>query len=232
MWRRVWQTSTACFHASRATRTVMSPPAISVPTTASPSASVSASSSPWRSSSTWGASGASASDDNRLTLPALGHVLVLDALLQEDDALEQRLGPRRAAGHVHVDGDDLVDALGDGVAVPVGAAAVGARPHGDDVLGVGHLLVETADRHGHLVGDGAGDDHEVGLPGAGRERDDTEAHDVVARRAECRAHLDGAAGQAPLVHPQAVLAGGIEEVAERLRDLAGLDETQLAHRRV
>src|SRR4051812_21049174 len=76
---------------------------------------------------------ASSANDDRLPLdlvrvsgPAGPHVLVLDPFLQQDNALEQRLGARRAAGHVDVDRDDLVDALGDGVAVPVRAAAVGA----------------------------------------------------------------------------------------------------------
>src|SRR5688572_3256592 len=178
MWRRSRHSSATCFQAARSTRTT------------SPSDASTASPRTETSNGGASASSASASDDNRLTPPALGHVLVLDALLQQDDALEQRLGPRRATGHVDVDRDDLVDALGDGVAVPVGAAAVGARAHGDDVLGVGHLLVKAADRYGHLVGDGAGDDDEVGLAGAGRERDDAEAHDVVAGRAKCRAHLD------------------------------------------
>src|SRR5687768_3791649 len=143
MCSRVRHTSTARFQAARSTRTGRSAPATSLSTTLSPSASVSVASRPSRNSSRGGAStsGASASDDNGLTPPALGHVLVLDALLQQDDALQQRFGPRRAAGDVDVDRDDLVDALGDGVAVPVGAAAVGARTHGDDVLGIGHLLV-------------------------------------------------------------------------------------------
>ena len=57
----------------------------------------------------------------RVTAPLGSHVLVLDALLEEDDRLEQRLRSGRAAGHVDVDRDDLVDALGDRVAVPVRA---------------------------------------------------------------------------------------------------------------
>src|SRR5436309_396566 len=81
--------------------------------------------------------GSASTDDNRFSLPSLRHVLVEDALLQQDDALEQRLGSGRTAGNVHVDRDHLVDALGDGVAVPVGTAAVGARTHGDHVLRVG-----------------------------------------------------------------------------------------------
>ena len=130
-------------------------------------------------------------------------------------------------GHVHVDGDDLVDALGHRVAVPVGAAAVGAAAHRDHVLRVGHLLVEPLDGRDHLVGDRAGDDHDVGLARAGRQRDDAEAHDVVAGRGEGGAHLDGAAGEAPLVGPEAVLAGGVEEGGQRLRQLAALDEAHV-----
>src|SRR5918999_5663666 len=61
-------------------------------------------------------------DDKRLTPPALGHVLVLDALLEQHDALEQGLGPGRAARHVDVHGDELVDALRHRVRVPVGPA--------------------------------------------------------------------------------------------------------------
>src|SRR5438132_524018 len=64
-----------------------------------------------------GASGASTSDTDGVASPTSSHVFVLDALLQEHDAFEQRLGARRAARHVDVDGDDLVDALGDRVAV-------------------------------------------------------------------------------------------------------------------
>src|SRR5687767_148070 len=100
------------------------------PTTPSPRASAMVANSPSRSSSVSaaGASSAGASsgaasvvvpsaDDNRTTSPALGDVLVLDALLQQDDALEQRLGPGWAAGDVDVHRDDLVDPLGDRVGV-------------------------------------------------------------------------------------------------------------------
>src|SRR5262249_22265073 len=82
--------------------------------------------------------------------PPLAGVLVLDALLQQHDALDERLGARRAAGYVHVDRDDLVDAFRHRVRVPVGTPAVRARAHRDHVLGVGHLLVEALDRGRHL----------------------------------------------------------------------------------
>src|SRR5439155_19886355 len=66
---------------------------------------------------------------------------------------------------------------------------------------------------------------EVGLASAGRQRDDTEAHDVVSRRPEGGAHLDGTAGQAPLVDPEAVLPGLVEQESKRLGHVAVLDYT-------
>ncbi len=146
--------------------------------------------------------------------PLGGHVLVLDALLEQHDTFEQRLGSGRATGDVHVDRDDLVDALGDRVAVPVRAATVGARSHRNGVLRLGHLLPEPTDGGCHLVGHGAGDAHEVGLARAGRQRDDAEAHDVVAGRTEGGPHLDGAAGETPLVHPQRIRAAHVEQLRE------------------
>ena len=130
-------------------------------------------------------------------------------------------------GHVHVDRDDLVDALRDRVRVPVGAAAVRARAHRDDVLRVGHLLVEALDRGRHLVGDRARDHDEVGLARARRERDHAEAHHVVAGAGERGAHLDRAAREAPLEHPQRVLAAVVEEPGERLGRFAGADQAHL-----
>ena len=111
---------------------------------------------------------------------AAQHAVLLDLLLQLHHAVEQRLRPRRAAGHVDVHRHHLVDALQHVVAVlPVGAAVVGAGAHGDDVLGLRHLLVEPLHARGHLQGDGAGHDHEVALARRAA-RDHAEAVPVVA----------------------------------------------------
>src|SRR5688572_1319051 len=116
--------------ASGRTRIHRSPLRMCEPTTASLSLVVRSSRSAcWRSSVAVLAPAVGSADDNRLSPPALRHVLVLDALLEEHDALEQGLGPGRAARDVHVDRDDLVDAFGDRVGVPVRAAAVGAGAH-------------------------------------------------------------------------------------------------------
>ena len=128
-----------------------------------------------------------------------------DLLLQGQDSLDHGLRARRAAGHVDVDGDDLVDALEDRV-VREHAAGGGAGAHRQHPLRLEHLLVELADRCRHAVRDAARDDHQVGL--ARRRADDlgAEAPDVVARRHE-RDHLHRAAREAEAERPDRVRRG-------------------------
>ena len=61
-------------------------------------------------------------------LPAAQQLAVLDQTVQCLDRMEQRLGRRRATGRVHVDGNDLVDALDDRVVVEHAAARWRRRP--------------------------------------------------------------------------------------------------------
>src|SRR5215831_5026089 len=103
--------------------------------------------------------GKSPSDGNPVAL--LKVLLALDLLLDLEKPLEQSLGPRRAAGHVNVDGDDLVDPLADRVGVLKETAAIRAASHRDDVARLGHLVVEALDPKRHFVGERAGDDDEV-----------------------------------------------------------------------
>ena len=133
--------------------------------------------------------------------------------MQADDPLHQLLGPRRAAGHVDVDGDDLVDRLEDRVVVehPAGARA-GA--HRDHPLRLEHLVVDLAQRRGHLVRDAAGDDQQVGLARRGAERLHPEARDVVARRDD-RHHLDRAAGEPERVGPHRLRLRPRDRLLER-----------------
>ena len=70
-----------------------------------------------------------------------------------------------------------------------------AGSHGDDPLGLRHLFVEALDHRGHLLGDSAGYDHDIGLAGRGSERLAAEAGDLVVGDSAVH-HLDGAAGQA------------------------------------
>ncbi len=108
---------------------------------------------------------------------------VLDLVVQLEDRVDQHLGARRAAGEVHVDGYDVVDALDDRVVVEH-AARAGAHAHREDVLGLGHLVVDLAQDRRHLVADASGDDHQVGL--ARRRAEDLHAEAGRSRSAERR----------------------------------------------
>lgn len=132
--------------------------------------------------------------------------------LQLEDAVHERLAGGRAAGDVDVDGDDAVAAADDAVAVVVVAAAVGARAHGDDPARLGHLVVDLAQGGRHLVGQGAGHDHDVRLPRRGPE-DDAHAVLVVPRGREVH-HLQGAAGQPESHGPQGGLPPPVHDLVE------------------
>src|SRR5947207_57510 len=91
--------------------------------------------------------------------------LRLDLLLQLHDPPQQRVGPRGAARDVNVDGDEIVDTGNRAVRALERTAGDRAGPHRDDVLRVGHLVVDTPYSGRHARGNGAGHDHEVSLAG-------------------------------------------------------------------
>src|SRR4051812_39199517 len=126
-----------------------------------------------------------------------------DLLLELDDPVHQRLGAGRAAGHVDVDGQELVRAGHQRVVVEHPGARR-ARPHRDHPLGLEHLVVDAADDRRHLDRDPAGQDQHVGL--AGGEPDDlgAEPGQVVPRRPDHGDHLDRAARQPEAERPHRV----------------------------
>ena len=65
--------------------------------------------------------------------------------------------------------------------------------------------------------------------GLAGKRDDAEAHDVVAGARERGTHLDRAARQAPLEHPQRVLAAVVEQPRERLRRMPRRDQAHFSN---
>ena len=135
---------------------------------------------------------------------ALGDLARPDLLVEGQDGVEKGLGRRGAARGVDVDGDDLVDALDDGVIVEH-AAGRGADAHGDDPLGFHHLVVDLTEDGGHLLRDTPRHDHEVGLAGRGPEDLHAETGDVVVGGADGH-HLDGAAGEAEGHGPDRIAA--------------------------
>lgn len=83
-------------------------------------------------------------------------------------------------------------------------APVRATPHRNDPAWVRHLVVHLAQRGRHLVGQSAGDNHDVGLAGGGTENN-AEAVLVVAGSGQVH-HLDGAAGETEGHGPEGALS--------------------------
>ena len=138
--------------------------------------------------------------------------VVLDHRAQPEDAVHQRLGARRAAGHVHVDRHELVG--GHDRVVVEDAHRRRAGAHRDRVLRLEHLVVDAPDDRRHLDRDAAGDDEQVGLARRGAEGLEAEARDVHAR-GDDRHHLDRAAGQAEGRREQRVAARPADGLVER-----------------
>ena len=152
--------------------------------------------------------------------PLRAQRLVHDLGVDLEDRVHEHLGTRRAAGQVHVDGHDVVDALHDRVVVEHPAGA-GAHAHREHPARLGHLVVDLAQHRGHLVAHPAGDDHQVGLPGRGPEDLHAEAGQVVARAAGGH-HLDRAARQPERGGPQRRLARPVDQLLDAgQQDAAG-----------
>mmetsp|Transcript_19324 Transcript_19324/g.76950 ORF Transcript_19324/g.76950 Transcript_19324/m.76950 type:complete len:263 (-) Transcript_19324:36-824(-) len=139
-------------------------------------------------------------DDVSLAEAQQQRAVGLDLFLELEQAVEERLGRRRAARDVDVDRDDAVDAAHDGVRVVVVSAAVGAAAHREHEARLGHLVVDLAERGRHLVGERAGDDHDVGLPRR-RAEHHAEALHVVPRGRRVH-HLHRAAREPERHRPQ------------------------------
>jgi hypothetical protein len=133
-------------------------------------------------------------------------------LLQLKNAIHQRLGRRRASRHVDIHRHDPVAASGDRVAVVVVTSAVCATAHGNDPPRLGHLVVDLSQSRGHLVGEGAGYNHDVGLARGGSENY-TKTILVVAGGGEMH-HFDGTAGESEGHGPEGALSCPVGDLIE------------------
>ena len=89
-------------------------------------------------------------------------------------------------------------------------AAIGAGSHGDHPAGLWHLVIDLAQGRGHLVGQRAGHDHDVGLARAWAEQK-TKAVHVIARC--CRMHhLDRTTGQPKGHRPKRSGPGPVDQL--------------------
>jgi len=142
--------------------------------------------------------------------------LALDLVLQVDDRLDELLGARWAARHVHVDGDEPIDPLDDGVGVEH-AAGARAGAHRDAPFGLAHLQPDPLQHRQHLHHHAAGDDHQIALPRAEAEHLGTEPCEVVLAGAGGH-QLDPAAGGGERHRPEAVLPAPARQFVEPADD--------------
>jgi len=141
-----------------------------------------------------------------------GALLSVDLFLELENGVEDGFGARGTAGDVDVHGNDLIAALHDGVIVE-DAAGSGASSHGNDPLGLGHLIVKLANDRSHFLGEASGNDHEIGLAGRGTKDFGTETSEVVARGGHGH-HLDSAAGETETQRPYGAFAGPVHDLIE------------------
>jgi hypothetical protein len=139
-----------------------------------------------------------------------------DLVLQQQEAVDDRLGTRRAAGDVHVGRDDLVDAR-NGRVVVVEAARRRAGAEREDPLRVAHLLVDALEYRGRALADRADDPEKVGLARREARGLGAEAGHVEARAGE-RHELHPAARRDERVLEERVLARPAEDGLELGRD--------------
>jgi len=92
-----------------------------------------------------------------------GQRLFIYFLLQSDQGMKQRLGPRRAAWNVHIHWYVPINAFEDIVTLLERSARYGTGAHGNDVFGIGHLIIEPDHLGSHLLSHCAGHNHEIGL---------------------------------------------------------------------
>src|SRR5690348_3761587 len=90
----------------------------------------------------------------RLLARELRETLLIDLPLKLDDAVDERLGPRRTPGDEDVHGNDLVDALDDRVVVE-DAADRRAGAHRNDIFRLRHLVVDAPQHRRHLAREAA-----------------------------------------------------------------------------
>lgn len=109
------------------------------------------------------------------------------------------------------------------------APTVGAGAHTDDPSWIRHLVVNLAKSGGHLVGESAGNDHDVGLTGRSAE-DYAEAILVVTRGGEVH-HFNGAAGESKGHGPEGALAGPIGDLIGRCPESIYISQPARARRK-
>jgi hypothetical protein len=134
-------------------------------------------------------------------------------LLQLEDTVHERLSGGWAARHVDIYGYNAVTTSCDRVAVVVVSSSICATTHRNNPSWIGHLIIDLSQGGCHLVCEGSGNNHDVGLSGRGTEND-TETILIVSWSGQVH-HLDSAARETESHGPERALSGPVGYLVER-----------------
>ena len=149
----------------------------------------------------------------------------IDLFLQLQNRVQERFRAGGTPWNVDIDWNNLIATLHDCVIIE-DAAGGSARAHGDDPLGLGHLVVQATDDGRHFLREAAGNNHQIGLTRGWAEDFCTETSHVKARGGHGH-HFNGAASQAETERPDGASAGPVHGFVELGEDYAFVFE-QLA----
>lgn len=144
--------------------------------------------------------------------PAPDGPVIFDILLNHHQPLQQRIWPRRAADHIKIDRQKLIDALHDGIR-SINSSRNRADAHRNHVFRIRHLIVNFANDFRHFVGHCASDDKQIRLPWREAKYFRSEARNVVTRA--CKGHhLDGAARNSERHGPHGIAPRPVHEIVQ------------------
>ena len=149
----------------------------------------------------------------------------IDLFLELQNRVQERFRAGGTPRNVYIHWNNLIATLHDGVIVE-DAAGSGARAHGNDPLGLGHLFVQTANDRGHFLREASGDDHQIGLT-RGRAEDFGAKTSHVEARGGHGHHFNGAARQSETERPDGASASPVYGFVELGKNYAFIFE-QLA----
>lgn len=129
-----------------------------------------------------------------------------------DYPLQKRLGTRWTSGDIHIDRKKLISPQNNTVLAFESKRSTrnSAVAESHYPFWFGHLIIKGFDSGHHFFGDGAGDNHDVALPGGRPKNLGTKSRHVESCTAGGH-HLDGATGYAEGKRPERISSADIDQ---------------------
>jgi hypothetical protein len=134
---------------------------------------------------------------------------------------------RGTSGDVQIDRNNTITTTNNSVREVIVTTTVSARTHGNDPLGLGHLLINTTKRRSHLVGKSTSDNHDISLTRRSTEND-TETIEIISRRTTVH-HFYGATSKTESDGPHGGFTSPVHELIDIRKEIfsAVIESSQL-----